>query len=57
MFFSSTKEMNKLLSRGMSTIYLKVTVEKNGDSQNFYFQSLKNLSPGRAPNHVYIIDF
>ena len=36
MFFSSTneinsllKEINRLLSKGMSSIYLKVTIEKN----------------------------
>ena len=29
MFFNSIKEKNRLLSKGMSNIYLKVTVEKN----------------------------
>ena len=29
------KEINRLLSEGMSNIYLKVTMEKNGHSQNF----------------------
>ena len=53
MFFSSIKEMNGLLteinrlSKGMSNIYLKVTIEKKWRTQNFDFQSLKNSSPGR----------
>ena len=47
------KEINRLLSKGMSNIYLKVTIEKNWRSQNFDFLSLKNLSPGQflgSPN-------
>ena len=47
MFFSSVKEMNMLISKGMSNIYLKVTIEKNWHSQNIDFLSLKNLSPGQ----------
>ena len=39
------KEINRLLSKGMSSIYLKVTIEKKR-SQNFDFLSLRNLSPG-----------
>ena len=31
----------------MPHIYLKVTIEKNGHSQNFDFASLKSLSPGQ----------
>ena len=52
MFFCSIKEINRLrkeinrlLSKGMSSIYLKVTIEKKR-SQNFDFLSLRNLSPG-----------
>ena len=41
------KEINSLLSKGMSILYLKVTIEKNWRSQNFDFLSLKNLSPGQ----------
>ena len=42
------KEINRLLSKGMSTIYLKVTIEeKNWGSQNFDFLVLKNFSPGQ----------
>ena len=37
------KEINRLLSKGMSNIYLKVTIEKNRRSQNFDFLGLKNL--------------
>ena len=47
------KEINRLLSKGMPNIYLKVTTEKNWPSQNFDFVSLKNLSPGQffgSPN-------
>ena len=38
------KEINRLLSKGMSNIYLKITIEKNWRFQNFHFLSLKNLS-------------
>ena len=42
------KEINRLLSKAMSNIYLKVTTEqKNGRSQSFDFLGLKNLSPCR----------
>ena len=54
MFFNSIKEINRLrkeinrlLSKGMSNIYLKVTFEKNLPSQNFDFLNLKNVSPGQ----------
>ena len=33
--------MNRLVSKGMPNIYLKVTIEKNWRSQNFDFLSLK----------------
>ena len=39
--------MNRLLSKGMSNINLKVTIEKNWRSQNFDLLTLKNLSPGQ----------
>ena len=67
MFFSSVKEiirlikeLNSLLSKRMSNIYLKVIIEKGLGSQNFDFLSLKNLSPGQnwgAPTHEDIIEF
>ena len=41
------KERNRLLNKGMSNIYLKVTIENDGRSQNFDFLSLKNLSAGQ----------
>ena len=54
MFFNSVKEINRLMkeairlsSKGIPNIYLKVTIEKNWRSQNFDFQSLKNLSQSR----------
>ena len=46
MFFTSIKEINKLLSEGMSNVSLKVTIEKNWLSQNFDFLSSKKSSPG-----------
>ena len=43
MFLNSIKGINRLLSKGMSNIYLKVTIEeKNGRYQNFDFLNLKN---------------
>ena len=45
--FSSVKGIIRLISKGMSNIYLKVTIEKNWCSQNFNFLSLKSLSPGQ----------
>ena len=53
------KEINRLLSKEMSNIYLKVAIEKNGGPQNFNFLSLKNLLPGQlegAPAHSDIIE-
>ena len=37
MFFSSVKEIIRLISKGMSNICLKVTIEKNWLSQIFDF--------------------
>ena len=47
MFFNSVKEINRLLSKGMTNIYLKVTIKKNWRSQNLDFLSLGNLSRGQ----------
>ena len=47
MFFSSIKEIDRLISKGMSNIYLKVTIKKNWHFQNFDFLNLKNSSPGK----------
>ena len=56
-----SKEINRLWSKGMSNIYLKVTiVEKNWPSQKFDFVGLKNLSPDLfwgAPTHEDITEF
>ena len=42
------KVINRLLSKEMPNIYLKVTIkEKNWRSQNFDFLGLKKLSPGQ----------
>ena len=51
------KELSRLLSKGMSNIYLKVTIDT---FSNFDFLGLKNLSPGQfwgAPTHADIIEF
>ena len=47
MFFSLIKEINRLISKGISNIYLKGTNEKNWRSQNFDFLSLKSLFPAQ----------
>ena len=68
MFFGSIKEINRLrkeinrlLSKGISNVYLKVTIEeKNWCSQNFDFLGLKNLSPDQfwgAPTHEDISEY
>ena len=51
------KEINRLLSKGMSNIFLKVTTET---FSNFYFLGLTNLSPGQfwgAPIQADITEF
>ena len=35
MFFSSIKGINRLISKEISNIYSKATIEKNWPSQNF----------------------
>ena len=60
MFFSSIKRINWLISKGMSSIYLKVTVEKICRSQNLDFLSLKifdQVSFWGAPAQADIIEF
>ena len=54
MFFNSVKEINRLrkginrlLSKGISNIYLKFTIEKKWGTQIFDFRSLKSFSPGQ----------
>ena len=53
------KEINMLLRKGMSNVYLKVTIkEKNWRSQNFDFLGLKKLSQDQfwgAPTHEDVI--
>ena len=53
------KQINRLLSKGMSIIYLRVTIGRNWHSSIFLVQTL-NLSPGQvlgAPTHADIIEF
>ena len=40
-------EINRLLSKGMLNIYLKVTIKKKWHTQNFNFLGFKSLSPGQ----------
>ena len=56
MFFSLTKEINRLISKGMSNIYLKVTVEKNWHYQNFRYSKFLQVSFW-AQTHADIIEF
>ena len=50
------KEINRLLSKRMSNIYLKVTIET---FSNLGFSGLKRRSPGQflASSNTYIIEF
>ena len=47
MLFSSVKEINRLIIKGMSNINLKVIIGKNRRFQNVDFLSLRNSS--RSP--------
>ena len=42
MCVSLMKEMNRLTSKIVSSIYLRVTIKKSGHSQSFDFLSLEN---------------
>ena len=44
MFFSSVKEIDSLISQGMSNIYVKVTIGKKWPTQNFDFLNLQSSS-------------
>ena len=60
MFFSSIKEINRLISKGMSNVYSKVTIEKNWLYQNFNFLSLRvylQVSFWGAAAHAGITEF
>ena len=50
------KEINRLLSKRMSNIYVKVTIET---SSNLGFSGLKRCSPGQflGSSNAYIIEF
>ena len=52
MFFSSTKEINRLISTGMSNIYLKVTFKKNRISQASIFLRLKICSNIKKSHNI-----
>ena len=67
MFFSSMKEINKLLkeinrllSKGTLNIYLDIAIEKKWCTQNSDLKSLKSLSTDQvlgAQTHADIIEF
>ena len=44
---NSVKELNRLLSKWMSNIYLNVTIEEKWCTQNFDLLSLKSSSPSQ----------
>ena len=57
MFLNLIKEINRLLSKGMSNIYLKITTETFSKLQ---FLGLKNLLPGQiweAPTHSSSLNY
>ena len=41
--FCSIKEINRLISKGISNIYLKVILKKKGRSKNFCFSEFKKI--------------
>ena len=47
MCVSLMKEMNRLTSKIVSSIYLRVTIKKSGRPQSFDFLSLENKFPGQ----------
>ena len=54
------KEINRLISKGLSNIYLNVTIEKKWCTQNVNFLSLKCSSAGQflgVPAHPDINEF
>ena len=54
------KEINRLISKGMSNIYLKVTIEKKWRTQRFDYLSLRvclQVSPWGVLTHADIIEF
>ena len=57
MLFSSVKGINRLISKGMSNIYLEVDIEKTDIFKISIFLNLKDLPPGQfleSPNwHRY----
>ena len=61
MFFSSIKEIERLISKRMSNTYLKVTIEKKWRTKNFDFLSLKSSSLGKflrsSNSHQDVIEF
>ena len=60
MLFISIKGIHRLISKGVSHIYVKVTIEKRRRSQNFDFLNFfffLQVSFWEAPIHTDIIKF
>ena len=55
MFFSSIKEINRLISKRMSKIYLKGTIEKKMTFSKLQFSEFKRF--WRDQSHADIIEF
>ena len=51
------KEITSLLSKGMSNIYLKITIEKNRCFQNFTQKICHQVSFWRDLTHADITEF
>ena len=59
-FFISIEEINRLISQGISNVYLRATIEKNWRFQNIHILSKKTrlqVSFWGAPANAGIIDF
>ena len=62
MFFSSIKEINvfsNIKNKRISNIYLKVTIEKEGHSEDLKCSKCKKIvsRPFFGATHAYIIEF
>ena len=54
---SSIKERNRLIIKGMSNIYFKVTIEKNWGSEKFDFSNINNLALGQFLGSLNSLNF
>ena len=59
-FLTSIKGTHRVISKGMSNIYLKVTIYKTQYSENFEFQNLKKSFSCQfrgVPTEAHIIKY